>query len=372
VLFLKKFIAKVVKKSGFKNAVQPSFLDMINFVNMISKIFIFALTLSLSNAGWGSSNDPGKVLLRDVQVLTLKSGQMTTGRRSSPVPQLKCVGGSAQGHFNPQAVQCYNRGFDGQDVQWECKADMDNLYRFGSVEVICEGYDYPDDPYILKGSCGLEYTLELTKEGQQRNNQGSSGGGWFNPGGEQSNSYSYNKNWDKNSTSGIGDLIVLGVICLVVYAMYKTCIDNGGQNMGDPQYSSTGSDYPGSPGGGSGGGGWSNPGYNQNRNDYGTSGYDDASCGGARRRGTGGGGGFWTGLATGGLMGYMFGGNRGYGGGYGNRWYNRPNYGGGWGTGSGGYNRGSSFGGFSGAGGGGGGISSGTRSASGFGGTRRR
>ena len=29
---------------------------------------------------------------------------------------------------------------------------MDNLYRFGSVEVICEGYDYPDDPYILKGT----------------------------------------------------------------------------------------------------------------------------------------------------------------------------------------------------------------------------
>ena len=72
---------------------------------MILKIFIFVLTLNLSNAGWGSSNDPGKVLLRDVQVLTLKSGQMTTGRRSSPVPQLKCVGGSAQGQFNPQAVQ---------------------------------------------------------------------------------------------------------------------------------------------------------------------------------------------------------------------------------------------------------------------------
>ena len=74
--------------------------------------------------------------------------------------------------------------------------------------------------------------MELTKEGQQRNNQGSSGGGgWFNPGGQQSNSYSYNKNWDKNSTSGIGDLIVLGVICLVVYAMYKTCIENGGKNI---------------------------------------------------------------------------------------------------------------------------------------------
>jgi hypothetical protein len=72
---------------------------------MLFKVFIFVLTLNLSNAGWGSSNDPGKVLLRDVQVLTLKSGQMTTGRRSSPVPQMKCIGGSAQGQFNPQAVQ---------------------------------------------------------------------------------------------------------------------------------------------------------------------------------------------------------------------------------------------------------------------------
>ena len=42
---------------------------------------------------------------------------------------------------------------------------MDNLYRFGNIEVLCEGYDYPDDSYILKGSCGLEYTLDYTKEG---------------------------------------------------------------------------------------------------------------------------------------------------------------------------------------------------------------
>ncbi len=129
---------------------------------LIAAILVASLPGCLSAWGFGSS-DPGKVLLRDVQVLTLKSGQMTTGRRSSPVPQLNCVGGSAQGQFKPQVVQCYNRGSDGQDVQWECKSDMDNLYRFGNVEVICEGYDYPDDPYILKGSCGLEYTLEYTK-----------------------------------------------------------------------------------------------------------------------------------------------------------------------------------------------------------------
>ena len=39
--------------------------------------------------------------------------------------------------------------------QWECKADMDSRYRFGDIAVNCEGYNYPDDPYILKGSCGV-------------------------------------------------------------------------------------------------------------------------------------------------------------------------------------------------------------------------
>lgn len=32
---------------------------------------------------------------------------------------------------------------------------MDSAYTFGEIEVVCEGYDYPDDPYILAGSCGV-------------------------------------------------------------------------------------------------------------------------------------------------------------------------------------------------------------------------
>ena len=81
---------------------------------------------------------------------------MTNGRRSSPVPQLKCVGGTAGCHgFQPKVVQCVNTGFDGYDVQWECKTDMDSAYRFGKIQVSCEGYDYPDDPYVLRGSCGV-------------------------------------------------------------------------------------------------------------------------------------------------------------------------------------------------------------------------
>jgi hypothetical protein len=130
-------------------------------------VALWALLASLGECAWGfGSSDAGKVLLRDVQVLTLRSGHKTTGRRSAPVPQTKCVGGTAEGQFTPQVIQCYNRGWDGNDVQWECKTDMDNAFRFGNIEIVCEGYDYADDPYILKGSCGLEYTLDYTMEGE--------------------------------------------------------------------------------------------------------------------------------------------------------------------------------------------------------------
>ncbi len=75
--------------------------------------------------------------------------------------------------------------------------------------------------------------------------------------------------------------------------------------------SSTDNDYPG---GSPGGGGWFSPGSNNTNRGYrGDTGYygNDAHCGaGQRRHGTGGGG-FWTGAATGGLLGYMFG-NSGY------------------------------------------------------------
>ncbi|KAL1439441.1 hypothetical protein MTO96_010255 [Rhipicephalus appendiculatus] len=103
-----------------------------------------------------------KVKLADVQVLTFQQGLYTTGRRSRSVPQLNCRGGSAGCQDQPSVVQCYNRGTNGQDVQWDCDAEMTRSQKFGLIQVKCEGYDYPQDEYILVGSCGLEYRLEKT------------------------------------------------------------------------------------------------------------------------------------------------------------------------------------------------------------------
>ena len=56
--------------------------------------------------------------------------------------------------------QCLLNAFD-FFLQWECKTDMSTKYRFGSIAVFCEGYSHPNDPYILKGSCGVGYLHTL-------------------------------------------------------------------------------------------------------------------------------------------------------------------------------------------------------------------
>ena len=33
------------------------------------------------------------------------------------------------GKYTPSVIQCKNAGHDGFDVQWECRADLDNAYR---------------------------------------------------------------------------------------------------------------------------------------------------------------------------------------------------------------------------------------------------
>ncbi|XP_071775917.1 store-operated calcium entry-associated regulatory factor [Centroberyx gerrardi] len=286
----------------------------------------------------------GSVLLRDVQVLTLYRGRYTTARRSSPVLQLQCVGGSAGcGAFVPEVVQCQNKGWDGADAQWECKTDMDNAYRFGRIEVSCEGYSHPDDAYVLKGSCGLEYTLELTEEGRKRtqgaggSHYGSKGFGGFGDfassffSGFSGNKHHHHSNQQNHQSShpstseDSGSLLVVAVLLLLAYGVYKLFLsgntaqwgqegnqggypgdDHRGHTAGPPPpgFKPDFTDYPGANPGYPG----ANPGYPGANPGYGfrsNNSYGQQYPGGRAARGTG--GGFWTGMGTGGVLGYLFG-----------------------------------------------------------------
>lgn len=106
-----------------------------------------------------------------IRSLTLRSHTTTTSRRLPPIPQLKCISPAPLCALHPiDVMRCTNQGaaYSPSDVQWSCRAELPPELRLGATEVVCEGYDGPDDEYVLKGSCGVEYKVVLTEEGERR------------------------------------------------------------------------------------------------------------------------------------------------------------------------------------------------------------
>ncbi|KAL7274322.1 hypothetical protein RUND412_002767 [Rhizina undulata] len=118
-----------------------------------------------------AANSAGqKILLSQVSTLTLRSGQMTKGRRLGPISQLSCVGGDGQGLYEIDVMRCHNSGSDygDENIIWKCTAELPKYFKLGSTDVLCEGYNNPEDEHILKGSCGVEYRLALTDAGYEK------------------------------------------------------------------------------------------------------------------------------------------------------------------------------------------------------------
>ncbi|KAL6092753.1 hypothetical protein STEG23_014196, partial [Scotinomys teguina] len=174
-------------------------------------------------------NDPDRILLRDVKALTLHYDRYTTSRRLDPIPQLKCVGGTAGCNaYTPKVVQCQNKGWDGYDVQWECKTDLDIAYKFGKTVVSCEGYESSEDQYVLRGSCGLEYQLDYTDLGLKNLKESAK---------YQSFSDYYHKLYSSDSC-GVSGLVTIGVLLALAFVVYKLFLSDG--QASPPPYS----EYP--------------------------------------------------------------------------------------------------------------------------------
>ncbi|GFP53939.1 store-operated calcium entry-associated regulatory factor [Trichoderma asperellum] len=127
------------------------------------------------------------ILLSEVRTLTLRgNGAKTTSRRVAPIPQLKCISSKAVCDlYSIDVLRCTNQGssYGTEDIEWSCTASLPEEFKLGSTDVICEGYSSPDDPYVLKGSCGVEYRLILTDKGEKRYpNVANPNGRWFSDG----------------------------------------------------------------------------------------------------------------------------------------------------------------------------------------------
>lgn len=202
---------------------------------------------------------PCQLTSKQVESLTLRGDRPTSHRRVPAIPQLRCVSDPRLCAKHPvDLMRCANdgAGWDGaEDVQWTCTAQLPPELRLGSTDVICEGYSGPDDPYVLRGSCGVEYALALTPEGEERWPDlvgGGGGGGRHRHGG------------DKSPSGGAADrwfgylfwVIFVSVVGWIAFSLWRESqqarVGGGGGGARRAPRRNNG-------GGGGGGDGWDDP-----------------------------------------------------------------------------------------------------------------
>ncbi|EME42911.1 hypothetical protein DOTSEDRAFT_72371 [Dothistroma septosporum NZE10] len=172
------------------------------------------------------SKQKDAVKLSSIKTLTLRDGALTSARRVEPIPQLTCIGGNAKGLYDVDVMRCTNAGseYGAEDIQWTCKASLPPEFKLGSTDVICEGYENPDDPHILKGSCGVEYRLILTPQGEEKYRDRINNKAWR----------SKNRSGDESS---LGDglattlfwIIFAAIVCVILYSIFTGADTNGGR-----------------------------------------------------------------------------------------------------------------------------------------------
>lgn len=324
--------------------------------------FLAALALLATSAD-AKAKPRDAILLSQVESLTLRADRQTSHRRVPAVPQLKCVSSKdICSKYKIDVLRCENKGtgYDSEDVQWSCTASLPPELKLGSTDVICEGYSSPDDPYVLKGSCAVEYRMALTREGEEKwPDLGGGGGGYGSDGGAGLVGWVF---W----------VIFFSVLAFIVYNAFINA--RGGDRDGPRPRRNNGGGYWGG-GGGGGGDDFGNddppPPYPGTNN----SGKPRRSGGSSTQRGNNAQQGWrpdwWSaagGAAAGAAAGYGAGrmgrnnNTRGNGAGYGG-----GNYGSTWGSGGGGPSRSGSSGSSSGSG-----VSSSRHESTGFGSTSRR
>jgi hypothetical protein len=145
-------------------------------------------------------------------------------------------------------MRCKNSGsdYDSENIQWTCTASLPDEFKLGSTDVICEGYDYPEDPYILKGSCGVEYRLVLTDKGHEKYGKGN-GGHWW--GGDDDGS-------SRDGPKTMGERIAAGLFWMVFIGVAGWIVFNIVRQWGQGPAGATGAAGNRPGWGGGGGGGW--------------------------------------------------------------------------------------------------------------------
>ena len=115
-------------------------------------LFLMGACVQSEADGGGS-----RVALESVTYLDVDRREWTAARRiKKPRRQLECVGEGCD-RYAVDRMKC-QRG-----SEWQCTpaAGLPPGVSVTQVRVACEGYDEPGDSFVLRGSCGVRYGLDV-------------------------------------------------------------------------------------------------------------------------------------------------------------------------------------------------------------------
>uniref|UniRef100_A0A7S1KQ91 Store-operated calcium entry-associated regulatory factor n=1 Tax=Percolomonas cosmopolitus TaxID=63605 RepID=A0A7S1KQ91_9EUKA len=132
--------------------------------SFLSSTLFLLLVLLLSLGVTITRQDNAKRILEsDITDLELSASRRAKCQRACPAPpQIQCnpnFGETCQ-HGITHA-HCVNEGSDSKGhVKWRCAHNAHlKKVALSRVHISCEGWNGPDDDYVLDGSCALEYGL---------------------------------------------------------------------------------------------------------------------------------------------------------------------------------------------------------------------
>ncbi|KAL9112694.1 MAG: hypothetical protein Q9227_002997 [Pyrenula ochraceoflavens] len=190
---------------------------------------LLCLVLSSSLTLAARKTNPDKipknaVLLSNIETLTLRSGKQTAHRRVSSVPQTNCVGPSnVCALYTVDVLRCKNEGadYDPDNVQWTCTASLPAEFKLGGTDVTCEGYESSEDPFVLKGSCGVEYRLLLTEKGEEKYGRKKGGGGGGGGGGGEPLLTSSSGKWETVFVKSLFWMLFIGILIMIIRGIIR-------------------------------------------------------------------------------------------------------------------------------------------------------
>jgi hypothetical protein len=109
------------------------------------------------------ARDSGIQLARDpacldkdlISELVFDSSQMTTRRRSAPIPQVSCP--TCMG-VRPGRIRCFRDFSTGHHLQWKCNSE-DLAQAVYQPIITCEGCSHEDSHFVYEDSCSLSFVI---------------------------------------------------------------------------------------------------------------------------------------------------------------------------------------------------------------------